>query len=486
MSYRSLLVIIIFAALIPLFAAEYGRLSAYFLDLKGPTILPHEGYPRGIGLAPVTIKLDISDSAAGLHEISVWTRQGHETKDFLQKKFPISHLIEKLSLDFNGPTSKLKEGEVEVIVRAIDASWWRNAAELIIPLVVDFSKPKIEIITKVPSPIKENEAELVFYRASDNKLALSGIKIENTFSPGVPARHIDSDLNDDSFFVCLFSVPAGSRQHSTRLIGEDLVGNSMSEALNFNIERKISNRTERKISKELLAEHFKKVIDVNSLRIDKVKQRLKAKTESFSSDVETNLNLEKFKILNEALRVAMNEEFLAQINNGARIDRCWNDVFLKPSHEIKSGFGDEVTYTFEGKAVSGYRQFGYEFAASLESRSVLAANDGFIILNGDFGPYGKVLAIDHGLGIVSMYGNLESTNALRGEKVHKGQEIALAGSSGLLPPNSYYFEMRLNGDPIDAEEWWNPSKYDSKIKRPIDDLKRSLGIQILKPLERKF
>ena len=63
---------------------------------------------------------------------------------------------------------------------------------------------------------------------------------------------------------------------------------------------------------------------------------------------------------------------------------------------------------------------------------VLAAASGKVIATGDMGRYGygRWVAIDHGNGLVTLYGHMRKIKTKRGEKVKKGERIGIMGSSG--------------------------------------------------------
>lgn len=79
---------------------------------------------------------------------------------------------------------------------------------------------------------------------------------------------------------------------------------------------------------------------------------------------------------------------------------------------------------------SGFHN-GLDFSMPLGT-SVLAAADGKVIATGNNGryAYGRWMAIDHGNGIVTMYGHLSSYVKSKGSSVKQGDTIAKSGSTG--------------------------------------------------------
>ncbi len=89
--------------------------------------------------------------------------------------------------------------------------------------------------------------------------------------------------------------------------------------------------------------------------------------------------------------------------------------------------------------------------AAVWGSPVLAASDGRVIYAGWFGGYGKIVVIDHGQGISTLYGHLSQSLVPSGEEVHRGQVIARVGNTGFSTGPHIHFEIRINGTPVDPE-----------------------------------
>ncbi len=77
---------------------------------------------------------------------------------------------------------------------------------------------------------------------------------------------------------------------------------------------------------------------------------------------------------------------------------------------------------------------------------IVAADGGVVIGAGWMGGYGYAVMINHGDGLVSLYGHNSSLNVSVGETVAKGQVIASAGSTGYSTGPHCHFEVRLHGE----------------------------------------
>jgi septal ring factor EnvC (AmiA/AmiB activator) len=96
-------------------------------------------------------------------------------------------------------------------------------------------------------------------------------------------------------------------------------------------------------------------------------------------------------------------------------------------------------------------QNGVQFTAE-EGSPVRAIHDGTILFSGPFTGYGTLVIIDHGVQIYSLYGQLGAADVERGAKVERGAQIGTAGRV-LVGIPGMYFEMRVDGKPVDPLEW---------------------------------
>lgn len=84
---------------------------------------------------------------------------------------------------------------------------------------------------------------------------------------------------------------------------------------------------------------------------------------------------------------------------------------------------------------------------------ITAASDGTVIFADWLGGYGKAIMVDHGGGIVTLYGHNSSFTASVGKKVKRGETIAKAGSTGNSTGPHLHFEVRKNGAYVDPLPW---------------------------------
>ncbi|MGL5513487.1 MAG: M23 family metallopeptidase, partial [Sporomusa sp.] len=79
---------------------------------------------------------------------------------------------------------------------------------------------------------------------------------------------------------------------------------------------------------------------------------------------------------------------------------------------------------------------------------IVAAAAGIVTNSGWSGGYGKMIEIDHGNGIVTIYGHNSKLLVESGKLVKKGQPIAYMGNTGLSTGSHLHYEVRVNGTAV--------------------------------------
>lgn len=98
------------------------------------------------------------------------------------------------------------------------------------------------------------------------------------------------------------------------------------------------------------------------------------------------------------------------------------------------------------------RHEGVDLSGKLRS-PVMAPAPGKVIFAGWKGRYGRLVTIDHGLGIRTRYGHLRRIQVKRGQKVRFGEMIGQLGNSGRSTGAHLHYEILIDGKPV------NPAKF---------------------------
>jgi len=89
---------------------------------------------------------------------------------------------------------------------------------------------------------------------------------------------------------------------------------------------------------------------------------------------------------------------------------------------------------------------GVDYAAP-RGTPIKTAGDGKVIFRGTKSGYGKVVIVQHGGNITTLYAHMSNfaSKARLGSRVRQGQTIGFVGKTGLATANHLHYEYRLNG-----------------------------------------
>lgn len=111
---------------------------------------------------------------------------------------------------------------------------------------------------------------------------------------------------------------------------------------------------------------------------------------------------------------------------------------------ITSNFGMRLHPIFKVNRLHTGTDIGMPTGAS-----IVAANDGIVIKSTYTTGYGNMIMIDHGGGVVTVYGHGSENVAQTGQTVKRGDVVMKAGSTGWSTGPHLHFEIRINGKYID-------------------------------------
>lgn len=113
-------------------------------------------------------------------------------------------------------------------------------------------------------------------------------------------------------------------------------------------------------------------------------------------------------------------------------------------YRVTSTYG-ERTDPFNGRRGMHY---GLDLSAPMRT-PVLATAPGTVVFAGWKGHYGRVVELDHGNGIRTLYGHLRKILVKAGQEVAHREKIGLLGNSGRSTGAHVHYEVLVNGKPHD-------------------------------------
>jgi murein DD-endopeptidase MepM/ murein hydrolase activator NlpD len=76
---------------------------------------------------------------------------------------------------------------------------------------------------------------------------------------------------------------------------------------------------------------------------------------------------------------------------------------------------------------------------------------GRVIFSGSYQGFGRIVAIQHGKHMSSLYAHFDDLRVAVGQLVHRGTVLGVVGSSGKSTGPHLHFEVRVGGIPIDPQ-----------------------------------
>jgi len=115
---------------------------------------------------------------------------------------------------------------------------------------------------------------------------------------------------------------------------------------------------------------------------------------------------------------------------------------------ISSDFGYRIS------PFTGRREFhnGLDLATR-EGTPIIAPADGVVTYSGKKWLMGNMITIDHGYGMLTHFGHIKELIAQKGDRVKRGEVIALVGNTGRSTGPHVHYMVRLNGVPVNPERY---------------------------------
>lgn len=141
--------------------------------------------------------------------------------------------------------------------------------------------------------------------------------------------------------------------------------------------------------------------------------------------------------------LAEENKSLANIRTGKKA--FWTEKFIYPLSKIV--VTDNYGYSRKTGEYSLAHK-GTDFRAK-EGAPIMAMNRGVVRIAKTFRNYGKVIVVDHGLGLMTFYLHLSKMNVNEGELVKRGKIIGLSGQTGYALSPHLHLSIRINNNSID-------------------------------------
>lgn len=429
-------------------------LSAF--RVGGETEVAIEPAAQGIG-ARTPVEVTVRSGGRGLEDVAVQLVQGDRVQEIARKEY-----TPRAAYAFWGPRTSedtftvevgretvknLRSGEATIRVVAERAGTWMrhpDAAVAEVTLPVRLTPPQLSV-TSSQHYVTQGGAEVVVYRVGDTAVR-SGVQAGDWWFPG-----FDLPGGGGGEKFALFAVPYDlGDANQVRLVAVDDVGNRA--------EAGFIDRFTPKAPSE-------GTIELDDAFMSRVVPEIINNSPGFEDQGGL---LENYLAINGAMR-QQNRERLEELGQGSAEEFLFHEPFLPmPGGQVMSPFATHRTYMYGGRKVDEAFHLGFDLA-STQRAPVPAAANGRVLLAGYHGIYGNAVVLDHGYGVMTLYGHLSSFDVQEGQTVERGQPVGRTGQTGLAGGDHLHYEVMLRGHPTTPVEWWDRKWLTDRLSRKLGD-----------------
>jgi murein DD-endopeptidase MepM/ murein hydrolase activator NlpD len=281
------------------------------------------------------------------------------------------------------------------------------------------------------------------YRVGETAIK-DGVSAGDWFFPGFP---LPGGGKEDRF--AFFAVPYDLANSSeVRLVAEDDVGNVARAAF---------------IDKFFAKPLRRDTIPLDDAFLNKVVGPILSQTPELA---DKGSLLDNYLAINRDLRKTNNAK-LIELSHASEPKFLWNRPFqAMGSTKVMANFADRRSYVYKGRTVDQQDHLGLDMAGVARA-PIPAANDGVVVLATFLGIYGNAVVVDHGYGLMSLYGHLSSIDVKEGQTVKRGETLGRSGATGLAAGDHLHFAILLQGLPVSPVEWWDAHWLQDRIERKL-------------------
>jgi murein DD-endopeptidase MepM/ murein hydrolase activator NlpD len=392
---------------------------------------------KALGSAP-SLSVKVQDQGTGLRHVTIHLKQKDQDVVLADDSFAKAGAESAKTYDVGKLISekyKIQEGPATLDVTVSDFALRNfmkgNQTEVAKDFAFHTKPPQLEVL-EGQHYINQGGSEMVVYRVSGDA-DVSGVQAGPYFFPGYPVDGAEKNLHF-ALFALKYDLPIDT---PIKVIARDAAGNESSAQF----WHKVFPRKFRSRDIPLEDSFVQKVVPEITSHTPSIKDQ----GDAVKTFVEINSNLRR-----------QNHETIAKYAKDSPGRFLWNGAFVQLSNsKVESFFADRRTYVYQGKSVDQQDHVGFDLS-TVQHNPIEAGNDGKVLYADYFGIYGNAVLIDHGAGLISVYGHMSSIDVKPGQSVKKQDILGKSGATGLAAGDHLHFGMFLHGVPVNPTEWWDP------------------------------
>ena len=433
-SFITVLLGLVLIAAVATFARTYKRWEG-----QAPEVALSRDF-KTLGRAP-SLGLTVQDAATGLKRVKILLKTKEQELVLADESFDQPGAEKSKTYDVGKlmvGKYQIQAGPATLDISVSDHAYRNfgrgNQTQLTKDFEFDINPPRLEVLSG-QHYINQGGSECVVYRVSDDAV-VSGVQAGPHFFPGFPADiagNVDKNLHF-ALFALAYDLPADT---PLKIVARDAAGNeSVADFWHKVFPQKFRSRD----------------IPLEDSFVQKVVPEIMAHAPAIHDQGDL---VKTFVEIHSKLR-RQNHETIEKFAKESPGRFLWNGAFLQLSNsKVESFFADRRTYVYQGKRVDQQDHVGFDLSV-VQQTPIEASNDGKVILADYFGIYGNTVLIDHGAGLISLYGHMSSLAVKPGQMVKKKDIVGRSGATGLAAGDHLHFGLFLHGVPVNPTEWWDP------------------------------
>ena len=441
-SFRNFLFFLIFLGIIAL-AVAFVRGSAP--EIAFPAL------PRVIG-AHTKLTVSISNPM-GIKEAKAYYQQNGHTFPLADEKTGLSRnwwigpkqgrqLVLNLQAG-RGDVSGLEDGEADLLIEAWAANLRNSKARLQQAVKIRSTPPQITALT-TQHYVNQGGADMIVYTVSPG-VTESGVAVAGHLFPGYQMPNAAAGTMF-SIFAFPYNAPADAQ---FELVARDDAGNETRQTFPIHtFPRSFPARP----------------MNISDSFIQQVVMPIIAHTPEISDQHDP---LKNFLLVNRDLRATETRK-LSELSAQSVHEFLWHGAFSRLPSKTEASFADHRYYMYNGQKVDDEFHLGVDLAGTAHM-PILAANRGRVLMAQYFGIYGNAVLVDHGFGLMSLYGHMNDFAVKPGDTVQQGQLLGHSDTTGLAGGDHLHFSILLDGVQVDPREWWDAHWIHDRIQVKLEE-----------------
>ncbi|HXT69030.1 MAG TPA: M23 family metallopeptidase [Vicinamibacterales bacterium] len=440
--------------------------GAYGVAGRGaPPQLAIEKPDRVVGQAG-TLEVTATAPAAKLSSLTIALEQGGKTIPLYSLNGAQTATVTRVGADQlrvsrsigKQDLPELQSGPARIVVSATRPAFL-NLRTLASTTSKDFQvrlePPRITILS-TKHYINLGGSEMVVYRATPPDVA-SGVRVGEIEYPGFPAAGAGVPGADPAtriaFFALLHDQPINT---PIAAFARDEAGNQARATFVDDVFPKPFKKSRIEIDDKFINRVVPEILE-HSPEL-KLAQPAESSPEMLAAFLRINGELRK-----------LNAQEIAALAKKTSPERQWHETFVQLGNsQVEASFADHRTYVYKGKEVDQQTHLGFDLAVTAHV-PVAAANSGTVLLAKWLGIYGNCVIIDHGMGVQSLYGHLQSFDVKEGDTVNRGQTVGRSDSTGLAGGDHLHFTLLVGGQMVNPVEWWDSHWIADRVERKLKE-----------------